>query len=254
MIKNLLSLSTKAFGKNFNLNILKYISNVTRMLAYRSHEIQFNYEWNTKPIPEWFDHYCDHYYLFRYTKNPLWLERGIFNLLTVKSDAEVLELCCGDGFNSYHFYSLRAKNIISVDYDKTAIAHAKRYNTANNIIYLFSDIRFNIPDGSYNNVIWDAGIAHFSLEDINKILSEIKIRLKPNGILSGYTIVENIKWGKSHPMHKYEFKSKDDLKHLYEPYFKNIKVFETVYPSRTNLYFWATDGILPFDKNWEFIK
>lgn len=77
----------------------------------------------------------------------------------------------------------------------------------------------------------------------------IKTRLEEDGILSGYTIVE--KPGvKQHSEHEYEFKSKEDLLDFLTPHFRNAKVFETIYPSRHNLYFYASDGVLPFDLTW----
>ena len=252
MIKLLLKLSTRVFGKNVNLGFLKFLSSLSRKFAFKTHELQFKYEWGTPPTPEWFDHFCDQFYLFRFMQNPLWVERGTFNLLAIKNDADILELCCGDGYNTYHFYSIRAKNIISVDFDSTAINHAKKHNQAKNIQFKLRDIRTQIPEGKYDNVLWDAGIAHFTEVEIVLIMENIKNRLKIAGILSGYTIVERVE-GKSLAQHEYEFKSKEDLKRFFEPHFKNIKVFETIYPSRHNLYFWASDGVLPFDKEWEMM-
>jgi cyclopropane fatty-acyl-phospholipid synthase-like methyltransferase len=110
-----------------------------------------------------------------------------------------------------------------------------------------------MPIGLFDNVIWDAAIEHFTEIEINEIMKNIKSRLKSNGILTGYTILEQSNGEKSLSHHEREFKSKDDLKSFFEPHFKNIKVFETIYPSRHNLYFYASDGILPFDKDWEFI-
>jgi len=55
-----------------------------------------------------FDHFLTSYYVWPQTRTPLWLERGIFGLLAMRQGARVLELCCGDGFNAYHFYSIRA--------------------------------------------------------------------------------------------------------------------------------------------------
>jgi hypothetical protein len=53
------------------------------------------------------------------------------------------------------------------------------------------------------------------------------------------------------PHHEYEFKSKEDLTRFFYPHFKNVKVFETLYPDRHNLYFWASDGIVPFMDGWK---
>ena len=41
-----------------------------------------------------------------------------------------------------------------------------------------------------------------------------------------------------------------DLLRLLQPYFRNTRIFETIYPSRHNMYFFAGDGELPFDEAW----
>jgi hypothetical protein len=42
-----------------------------------------------------------------------------------------------------------------------------------------------------------------------------------------------------------------DLKRFFTPHFKNVTVFETIFPERHNLYFWVSDGIIPFSDEWE---
>jgi len=59
----------------------------------------------------------------------------------------MLEICCGDGFNARHFYSSQASSIIALDFDKDAIPHAKRYNSAPNVTYVLQDIRKGLPAG-----------------------------------------------------------------------------------------------------------
>jgi len=199
-----------------------------------------------EPAPEWFDHFLDQYYVWPATRTPLWLERGVFSLLAIKPGARMLELCCGDGFNAYHFYSVRAGEIVSVDFDPDAIASAQRNFKLPNVSYRVADIRTQMPQGTFDNVVWDAAIEHFTQQEIGELLAAIKSRLAAGGVLSGYTIVER-KEGKSHHEHEYEFKSKEDLQRLLAPHFRNVKVFETIYPSRHNLYFFAGEGELPFD-------
>lgn len=249
-MKTILKLFTVLFGKKTIATFLKSAALSSRRFASYWHSVQMNYEWNTPPQPEWFDHYCDQFFQFRITQNPLWVERGIFGLLAIKQGSNVLELCCGDGFNAYHFYSIRANKIISIDFDKDAIPHAKKYNQAKNVEFKLCDIRYEMPVGTFDNIIWDAAIEHFTEEEIDKIMRNIKNRLLPNGILSGYTIVELPTGEKSLSHHEREFRSKEDLKSFFEPHFKNVKVFETIYPSRHNLYFYASDSTLPFDKEW----
>ena len=245
---------TVLFGGWLFLKAFKGINRILRNLTLQSHRIQFFLEWKLLPNPEWFDHYMDLYYQWKKFRNPLWIERGIFNLLAVKNGGALLELCCGDGFNSYYFYSIRGKNIVSVDFDRGAITHAKKNHRADNIRFGVSDIRTEMPVGQFDNVIIDAAIEHFTESEIVQILKGVKERLKVGGILSGYTIVEKDDGSKSLHQHEYEFKSKDDLAGFLVPHFKNVKVFETIYPSRHNLYFFASDSTLPFDDNWEFMR
>lgn len=233
------------------LPILKIINKVLRNVTQTTHRIQHIIQWGASPTPEWYDHHLDVYYSWSHTRIPYFLERGVFNLPAIKQGSTVLELCCGDGFNAKHFYSNRAKSVISVDFDKSAIDHAKKNNKVSNVDFIVCDIRTEMPAGKYENVIWDAAIEHFTPDEISSIMSNIKGRLTGTGILSGYTLIEKADGIKQLEQHEYEFKSKEDLANFLSPYFNNVKVFETIYPTRHNLYFWASDVTLPFDENWE---
>ena len=250
MLKKLVLTVPRLIGKQ-NLGFLfKSFSLFTRKFSYFAHYLQFKYDWKVPPQPEWFDHFCDQFYQFRKNKNPLWAERGVFGLLAIKPGADVLELCCGDGFNSYQFYSIRANKIIAVDFDIDAIPHAKSYNQAPNVEFRLCDIRYQMPEGKFDNITWDAAIEHFTPAEIDKLMTDFKLRLKPDGVISGYTIVENNTGEKQLSHHEYEFKNKEDLKRFFEPHFKNVVVFETIYPERHNLYFYASDSIIPFAQGW----
>jgi len=108
-----------------------------------------------------------------------------------------------------------------------------------------------MPKGDYDNIVWDAAIEHFTPDEIISIMTNIKARLcKNNGILSGHTIVEKPDGTKSLSQHEYEFKNKADLERFITPYFKNVIVFETIHPTRHNLYFWASDSTIPFSNRW----
>jgi len=206
-------------------------------------------QWYIHPQPENFDHSIDLYYQWQKSRNPQWLERGVFGCLALKG-GRVLELACGDGFNARNFYSIRSQSVVACDFDSKAIRTARRKNSAANVEFCLADIRLAMPSGMYDNVVWDAAIEHFTESEIAAILQGIKARLNPNGVLSGYTIVEREDGAKSLETHEHEFKSKEELLLLLSPTFQNVKVFETIYPGRHNLYFWASDGDLPFDSNW----
>jgi SAM-dependent methyltransferase len=251
MLKSIILFPIKIIGKQNIGALIRLFSSFTRNLAYFAHWLQIKYDWKVPPQPEWFDHYCDQFYLHRKNKSPLWVERGIFGLLAMKQGANVLELCCGDGYNTNHFYSKRSNKIISVDFDKDAIPHAKKYNNAPNIDFRIADIRTQMPEGKFDNIIWDAAIEHFTETEIDAILANIKLRLKPNGVLSGYTLAEKDDGNRHLSHHEYEFNSKEDLRRFFEPHFKTVKVFETIYPQRHNLYFYASNSTVPFDENWD---
>jgi len=222
---------------------------IARFWASGAHKRLMLVQWGFPPQPEHFDHHIDLYYQWRYSRNSMWIERGAFGSLALQG-GDLLELACGDGFNATNFYSLRSRRVIACDFDAKAIATARRKNDAPNVEFLLADIRANMPTGNFTNVVWDTAIEHFTPVEIDKILADIKTRLTPGGILSGHTIVERTDGRKSLIHHEYEFKNKEDLLRFFTAHFRNVTVFETIYPSRHNLYFWASDGSLPFNSDW----
>jgi SAM-dependent methyltransferase len=229
--------------------LFEFESKIAKKWVAASHKRLFKAQWLWgSETPEWFDHSIDLYYQWPKSGISFWVERGVFSSIALKG-GNVLELCCGDGFNSKYFYSRLSKSIIAVDFDQSAINTACTKNSATNINFIKADIRFEMPTGKFDNIIWDAAIEHFTEPEIASLMNDIKARLSDSGILSGYTIVEN-NLGKSHPLHEYEFKNKEDLLRFIEPHFKNVTVFETVFPTRHNLYFWASDYPLPFTQDW----
>jgi SAM-dependent methyltransferase len=223
------------------------ITSQTRKIAFYFHRKQFEFEWGGTEQPRWFNHYTDLYYKFRETRNPLWLERGVFSSLAIPLNSKVLELCCGDGFNTFHFYSIRASAITAVDFDLSALEFAKKYNYNSKIDYQFCDIIEGLPNEKFNNIVWDASIEQFSEEQIIIILRNIKNSMIGDGLLSGYT-AQGIKGSSSNLSHnRREFESKTDLENFLKLEFTNVRVIETIYHDRTNLYFFASNGKLPLE-------
>jgi SAM-dependent methyltransferase len=242
------SKSLKLVKKNTPVvSLSRWLNFFTRRLARMTHRLQFLIEW-TVDNPEYFDHNIDMYSSWYKTRESFPVERGVFSSFAMKPDTRVLDLCCGDGFNSYHFYSLRATSVQAIDFDREAIRWAKRNYKAPNLSFIIGDIRTAIPDGPFDNVVWDAAVEHFTEEEISAVMKRIKSVLTTEGTLSGYTIIEPEHGGKHLHQHEYEFRNKEDLSRFLTPYFKNVHVFETVFPSRSNLYFYATDHELPFDR------
>lgn len=233
--------------------LLEKIALIEAMLARKwvasSYKRLFKIQWQIPPEPEFMCHDIDLYYQWPILGKSFWLERGVFGTLAMRPDGVALEIACGDGFNTKNFYSNYTKKIIAVDFDPKAIALAERLHGAPNVEYKVCDVRDGLPNIQVDNVIWDAAIEHFSPSEIDLILTDIKKRLKCDGVLSGYTNMEG-KDGKSLSHHEHEFKSKDELFELLHKYFKNVTVFETRCAERGNLYFWASEGTLPFAPSW----
>ena len=227
-----------------SVSALKGINYGMRKASALTHFFQYAIEWGWNPKPEWFDHYLDQHWQMSATNNGLWVERGVFSRMLIKPNGRMLEICCGDGFNSKHFYSTAARTITALDFDKGAIAHAKRYNSAPNVTHLLHDIRAGLPEGPFDNIVWDAAIEHFTEAEIDRLLAEIVQRLGSSGVLSGYTITQRDDGRKSNALHEYEFRDKDDLRRFFTPHFAHVSVWETVYPTRRNLYFAASQASL----------
>jgi SAM-dependent methyltransferase len=240
-----------SFAKPLLEPLFSFEARLSERWVSGAHHRLFLAQWGIHPVPEFFDHKIGLYWMWRAKRLPHWVERGVFSLLALEPGCKALELCCGDGFNAHFFYSIRVGSMLSVDFDPKAIAYAKRNFRAENIRYELADIRTQMPEGIFDNIVWDAAIEHFTETEIVQLMGNIKKRLTPTGTLSGFTIAEKADGKKMLPHHEYEFKSKEDLARFFRPHFKNVKVFETIYPDRHNLYFWASDGILPFMDGWK---
>lgn len=222
---------------------------LSRWWVAAAHRRLMRIQWRLLPQPEHFDHHIDLYYQWLSCGSSFWLERGVFGGVALKG-GDVLELACGDGFNARNFYSVRSRKVVACDFDPAAIQTARAKNQAPNVEFVLADIRTQMPAGVFANVVWDAAIEHFTPEETRSILSNIKQRLTPDGVLTGYTLVERADGQKSLSHHEYEFKEKEDLLSVLSPHFRNVIVFETRHPTRHNLYFFASDGVVPFGAGW----
>ncbi len=229
------------------VTIFEFESWIARYWVSGAHRRLFFAEWRIPKRPEFFDHHIDLYYTWQSSRMAHWLERGIFSTLAIKRGGKLLELGCGDGFNARNFYSSLSESVIACDFNKKAISTAKRKNSQKNINYLLADIRNEMPKGDFDNIVWESAIEHCTEEEIKLIMTDIKHRLyNKSGTLSGHTRSDTIALEQCN----YEFKDMADLKRFLTPHFKNVTVFETVFSNRLNLYFWASDGVIPFSENW----
>lgn len=245
LVRKALRLTKRAFPLVWTARAL---SSMARRLSSFIHWFQFNVEWGVDN-PEYFDHHLDIHYQWRKTGNSLPMERGVHNSLAIKRGGRVLDLACGDGFFTSYFYAIHAREIIGVDFDKSALKLARQNRIFPNTRFLLADIRNELPEGPFDNIVWDAAIEHFTEPEIIGLMGQIKSRLSKDGILSGYTVTEAEHGEKHLHQHEYEFHDKQDLARFLKPHFKNVHVYESDFPTRTNLYFYASDAKLPLRSN-----
>lgn len=174
--------------------------------------------------PNWFDHRAD-LYCWRLRRNSFWIERGCYSRQSIKQGDRVLDLCCGDGFYDYYFYSSVASNIVAVDRDASAIAHARKWHALPNISFETMDLTQTMPEGEFDSIIWDMAIEHFSLPQIKDVLAQCVTRSRA---LSGCTILVETK--QVHPEHQNEFFAPEELEAVLRPFYADVQTFVTVYP------------------------
>jgi SAM-dependent methyltransferase len=225
---------------------IRAINRLIRGFSSLAHHFQLRVEGLLRPQNEWFDHYVDSNWQWGASGRSSFLERGVFSNLVIRPGSTVLDLCSGDGFNTKHFYAARAARVVGVDANAEAVAHARRMNAAENVSYELCDIRETLPDGPFDNVVWDSALHHFTPQETGKVLSLLKERLAPGGVVSGYTEIEDIEYA----YRKVDFREKSDVAELLGHAFKHVMVMETPDPERTNLYFFASDSRerLPLDQ------
>jgi SAM-dependent methyltransferase len=226
----------------------------SRQLSLISHWAKYTCDWVAPPVPEFNDQFLNQFLLLPEHKRTFWLEGAVFCGLGIESGKRLLELCCGMGWYTDYFYSPFASEIVAVDFDPRAIEMAQRFHQRPNIKYEVMDIREKLPEGTFASVVWDGAIEHFTEEEIDSIMQRMRAAMTPGARLVGYTVAEPAD-APHLPSHETHFTDIVHLGTLLKRYFKNVRVFERLHPTLTpirhNLFFYASDGPLPFDPEWQ---
>jgi SAM-dependent methyltransferase len=224
---------------------LRAVNALLRSITAAGHRLQYKVEGFLRPSAEWFDHEIDANWQWRHLGRSSFLERGVLSALAIRPAGQLLELCCGDGFSAGRFYAARAGRVLAVDHDPHAIAHARRHHARPNVQFRLGDIRAGLPEGPFDNVVWDSAIHHFSPAEAAVILADAHRCLRDDGLLSGYTVIEP---GDSYAYARMDLDDPNQLAGLLAAEFAHISIVETADGDRRNLYFFASDlrGALPF--------
>jgi ubiquinone/menaquinone biosynthesis C-methylase UbiE len=244
------------FASNFQFfyAAVDTLAAASRALANFSHMIKSECDWGPPPMPEFQDQFVNQYFNLPKYRRTFWLEGAVFCGLGIEPGKRILELCCGTGWYTDLFYSPFASEIVAVDFDPRAIETAQRFHQRSNIKYQVMDIREAFPDGPFASVIWDGAIEHFTMEEIDSIMQRMQAVMTPGARLVGYTVAESAN-APQLPTHETHFQGIEHLGGVLKRYFKSVRVFErlhsTISPPRHNLFFYASDGPLPFDQEWQ---
>lgn len=116
----------------------------------------------------------------------------LFNLPNVPQSGKLLEVGCGDGYNTLNL-AQRGYEIIAIDVAKTGVKLAqelvKRKNVKN-VQVLHMDASAMTFEDNYFDVVVDATCLHciLNLEDRKEVLAEIHRVIKPTGAFLGTTL------------------------------------------------------------------
>ena len=155
---------------------IRWFNRGVRAVSAATHLVQYKVEGALRPSAEWFDHQLDAQYQWPRLGRSGFVERGVLSALALRPGGSVLELCCGDGFSTAHFYAPKAGRVIAVDANEEALAHARTFNAADNVRYERCDITRSLPPGPFDNVVWDTAIHHFTRETATAILRSDRVR------------------------------------------------------------------------------
>jgi SAM-dependent methyltransferase len=154
--------------------------------------------------------------------------RGFFNSEILQPGDRLLDIGCGDGFFTKRFFGRRCAHIDAVDIEPTAIQAAQAHNAAPNITYhLLDAVADPFPAASYNVIVWDGALGHFPANTSHSMLHKIRDSLNSAGAFVGSESL-----GVEGTDHLQFFHSLDDLRHLFQPYFKYIALREIKYDLR----------------------
>lgn len=153
------------------------------------------------------------------------LTRAFLSAEVIRDGAIVLDIGCGDGALTKRFYAPRARHVDAVDIEDSAIRYACRHNAAPNISYRRLDaVIDSFPRSSYDVIVFDGAIGHFSREGSAAVLEKISSALAPGGVFCGSESI-----GLEGQDHLQIFHTVGDLRALLKEQFGSVRVKQQEY-------------------------
>jgi SAM-dependent methyltransferase len=225
------------------------LAEISRNISYNVHNLKLFCDFQISPATQYTDHYLNQFFLMSSLKRTWWVEGPAFCGLAIKPGSRILELGCGTGYYTDVFFSPFATEIVAIDIEPRAIETARRMHQAKNIRYEVMDFRQSLPDGPFDVVVWTPTIIAYTPDEVDTLMRKLRDIMSSGACLCGFTGIEATHAGPEILWH--------DMRSLAERlkrYFKNVRAFErvhqTIQPPRHALFFYASDGSLPFDAEW----
>lgn len=229
-------LSGKSDQQRIEMIVGEYFAAIGQYVNKLAGELLLKSQWGYKE-PEWFDHRL---HLLDPDKwfTDFWAASADNVIGVLPLRGKLLNLCSGDGFYDYYFYSKRADEIISVELSEEPLNHAKRLHSAANIKYLQESVLTFEPSESYFDVVMIRGaIEHFSRQAQHLIMKKALMALKPGGWFCGDTPARRYDNSKHLSHHEYEWADEKEMKQELGHYFQHIETSSLISDRVTTL-FW----------------
>jgi len=167
---------------------------------------------------DWYDHRL--HLLTDQAWSPFWTMSADHVMRKIPSDGKFLNLCAGDCFYDYHYYSKQASEVWCIDRNQTSNYIANRVHKKENMKIILSDIfNYQYPEKYFDTICIRGAIEHFNDKQMEDIINIVKHALKDNGWFVGDTpkathdCVHHIK----------EFENEEELKQFMLKYFRIVE-------------------------------
>ena len=227
-------------------------------LLRRHYESQFRRFWQLNERRPHFSYHHLAWFLFgfgagRMEMHPYHFFRAFYAAEVLEPTDVVLDIGCGDGFFTKHFLASQCAEVDAVDVDPAAIRIATQRNQRANIRYQLGDaVADPFPRRTYNVIVWNGAIGHFSASTAAIVLEKVCAALSRDGIFVGSESL-----GREGHDHLQVFETPADLAALLKRAFPNVwtkaaryRVFNTQFIRNEGYWRCANSSARLSDLNW----
>lgn len=216
----------------------EYYAHVAQNLQRLASQLLYKAQWSYK-CPEWFDH-RHHFFAPEKFGADFWAMSADLALLKLPLHGRILDLCSGDGYYDYHFYSRRASEVVAVEILPQAHRQALRHHARPNIAYVNGSIFDYNPEPGYFDVVLIRGaIEHFSAADQQRVFSLANEALKKGGWFCGDTPANPDKGVKQLDSHENEWADEAEMRECLSRVFPKVDTMSYASYQRTTLFWQA---------------